>query len=114
MNEEKILERVNEHFQDMKETFEKNRDNTDCIKSSYFEDENYISVYYGNILYMLPSGKYYMPWCENQTENDIEEDYFFLEKLQNKLSDIGLWYESGEEDPLDIFICGHIEEGDEL
>ena len=112
MNEEEILESVNEHFEAMKETFEKNKDDTDCIKDN-FMDENYIAVYYDNILYMSPSGKYYMPWCTNQTEEDIEEDSFFWEQLESKLSDIGLWYESGEGDALDIFICGHME-GDDL
>ncbi len=52
-------------------------------------------------------------WNRVKTEEDIEEDSFFWEQLENKLSDIGLWYESGEGDALDIFICGHME-GDDL
>ena len=88
----------------MIKAFNKNKDDPDCIKTEY--DMKYIAVYYGNILSIVPSGKYYMPWTTNQTAEEEEADSAFWEEINILLDKQGLWIESGEGDALDLYICG--------
>ena len=105
----KVIEKAKEEAENMIEAFEASKDDEDCIKDS-FNNEQYIAVYYGNILDINPSGKYYTPWANsNVSEEEAEEDEEFWEEIERVLSEKGLWYESGEGDALDIYICGHIE-----
>lgn len=104
-----LVKSAQETAQDMISAFESNKDDEDCIKDS-FGDEKYIAVYYGNVLDLNPSGKYYAPWTTNQTEQDVDNDQLFWEEVESVLSASGLWVESGEGDALDIFVCGAYEE----
>ena len=61
------------------------------------------SHYLGWSIYINPSGKYYMPWCSNQTEEDVEEDSKFWEALEKVASKYGGYIQSGEGDPLDTY-----------
>jgi hypothetical protein len=108
--EKEIIDNANEIALDMINTFNLNKNDKDWIKEGFFEEEKYISVYYGNILGINPSGKYYTCWTTNQTEEDVNEDSLTWETIEEKLSELNLWVESGEGDALDIFICGNIEE----
>jgi hypothetical protein len=101
-----LIKSAQETAGDMISAYESNKDD-DCIKDS-FDDEKYIAVYYGNVLDLNPSGKYYMPWTSNQTEDDVDNDTVFWEEVEKVLSASDLWVESGEGDALDIFICGNI------
>lgn len=108
----KVSDKAKEEAENMIEAFEASKDDKDCIKDNYM-DENYIAVYYGNVLDINPSGKYYTPWANsNVTEEEANEDQEYWEVIESTLSEKGLWYESGEGDALDIFICGNMEEGE--
>lgn len=104
-----LVKSAQETAGDMIDVYNRDKDDTDCIKDS-FDDEKYITVYYGNVLDLNPSGKYYMPWCSNQTEEDVDNDTIFWEEVESVLSASDLWVESGEGNALDIFVCGAYEE----
>ena len=57
-----------ETVESMIKAFKASVDDEDCIK------DDYLAVYYGNILNIQPSGKYYMPWTTNQTEEDVNNN----------------------------------------
>ena len=63
----------------------------------------------GSVLSIMPSGKYYMPWCTNQTRSDETRDGAFQDALEAFLEDAGMWLESGEGDPCDLFACAHFD-----
>lgn len=71
------------------------------------EDEHgkYLCSYLGSIMDVFPSGKFYMPWTTNQTVRDIWQDRAFGEALEDVLEGYGIWVESGEGDPTELFIC---------
>ena len=73
MNQDEIIESAKETALSMIEIYNDYKDDKESINVNC-EDDKYISVYYGNILDIQPSGKYYMPWCTNQTEEDIDQD----------------------------------------
>lgn len=106
MSHDEIIESARESALSMIQIFEDYKDDKESIKSGMFEDEKYIAVYYGNILDLNPSGKYYTCWTSNQTDDDVENDSMFWEEVESILSEKGLWAESGEGDDLDVFICG--------
>lgn len=110
LNEQEIVESAKLHAQNMIEEYEENKFDKDYLNGGF--DGDYVCIYYGSILDMSPSGKYYMPWCSNQTEEDVDNDALFWETLEDELDSVNLWYESGEGDGLDIMICGEYE-GDE-
>ena len=60
-------------------------------------------VFLGTVFALAPSGKYYMPWTSNQTEEDVDEDSKFYEALDNVAEEHGMFIESGEGDPCDLF-----------
>ncbi len=59
----------------------------------------------GTVMSVLPSGKYYMPWCTNQTWRDEIKDSLFMEILEQVADGHDMWLESGEGDPCDLFVC---------
>lgn len=60
------------------------------------------SVYLGQMI--NPSGKFYMPWTTNQTDEGVEKDQAFWEKLEEEASAAGYSITSGEGDPTDTFV----------
>lgn len=72
------------------------------------EDEfgnKYLCDYLGSVMSVFPSGKFYMPWTSNQTIRDVWKDRAFAEALEDVLESYGMWLQSGEGDPTDLFIC---------
>lgn len=65
----------------------------------------------GTVFDLAPSGKYYMPWTSNQTDEDIDEDAKFYEALDDVAEANGMYIENGEDDPCDLFACMIIEGG---
>lgn len=62
-------------------------------------------VYIGSVFGIMPSGKYYMPWaCSNVTEEEANADEEYRELIEEEASARGLWLDSGEGDPCDIFV----------
>jgi hypothetical protein len=70
----------------------------------YEDDDPIETAYLGSIFRMVPSGKYYMPWCSNFTWAEGIADTRFWELLEEELPD-GYWIEAGEGCPTDIFLC---------
>jgi len=62
----------------------------------------------GSVFQLAPSGKYYMPWTTNQTEQDIEEDNTFYEALDEILDSMNMFLVPGEGDPCDLFAAKYI------
>ena len=87
-----------------------NNPNDDMIVDDDFNDCKYASLYVGSCLSIFPSGKFYMPWACSNIENVREAllDECYREALEKRLDSLGLWMESGEGDPLDIFFCKSI------
>ena len=94
--------------------------NWDEIEKALNEAEPFVNeygdvvrmVYVGTVFSLTPSGKYYMPWTSNQTQEDIEADSAWWEKVEAEAEERGLFFASGEGDPCDIFI-GRIEDTEE-
>lgn len=78
-----------------------------------YGDSRYKLVYIGSVMSLSPSGKYYMPWCSNFTEEEAEKDSLFFEALEAVASDNGGWIENGEDDPTDVFFCISLDEEEE-
>lgn len=66
-------------------------------------------VYLGSVMSIMPSGKYYMPWCTNQSRSDETRDAAYWEALEEAAEEHGMWIDGGEGDPTDLFACCHIE-----
>lgn len=64
----------------------------------------------GTVMSLTPSGKVYMPWSSNVSEEEAKRDEDFWDKLNEILSANGMFVFSGEGDPCDIFIGKVIEE----
>lgn len=62
---------------------------TDCFVNENDEIEG--RVYLGSVLNIFPSGKYYMPWCTNQTRSDVIKDECFNDALEEVASEHGLF-----------------------
>lgn len=69
--------------------------------------------YLGTVMSIYPSGKYYMPWCSNQSRADETRDECYGAALESALEDAGMWLESGDGDPCDLFACYHVDIGEE-
>jgi len=67
-------------------------------------EEPYECYYLGSVLNLAPSGKYYMPWCTNATEEDREKDADWYEALEYEADKRGWWVFFGEGDPTDLFL----------
>lgn len=100
---------ANDIVDEMIKVYNRDKDDEDCIVEGFYGDKS-ISVYYGNVLNINPSGKYYTCWTTNQTDEDVDEDTLVWDIIEKKLSMLGIWTEAGEGDALDIYICGGIEE----
>lgn len=89
-----------------------NNPDDDMIVDDEWNDVKYASLYIGSILSIMPSGKYYMPFACSNIENVREAllDECYQDALNEKLEELGLWCESGEGDPLDVFFCKLIDE----
>ena len=69
-------------------------------------------LFIGTVFTLTPSGKYYMPWSTNVTEEEANADEEWFEEVQSALSDIGLFLTSGEGNPCDMFVA-KVEENNE-
>lgn len=74
-----------------------------------FEGNKIGTEFLGSVFALAPSGKYYMPWTSNQTDEDITEDEKFYQALDDVAEANGMYIESGEGDPCDIFASITIE-----
>ena len=61
------------------------------------------SAFLGSVFALYPSGKYYMPWCTNQTIKDMVRDQAYNDALEEVAESNGMWITCGEGDPCDIF-----------
>jgi hypothetical protein len=85
--------------------------NLEKIKQQLNESESQIdidgnefkSVYLGTVFELTPSGKFYMPWCSNVTEEETLEDDEWYDEARYELLQIGAELENGEGDPCDLF-----------
>lgn len=59
--------------------------------------------YLGSVLTLTPSGKFYMPWTSNQTDEDELQDSVWYERLEAIAAMHGLSIENGDGDPCDLF-----------
>ena len=58
----------------------------------------------GTVFALFPSGKYYMPFaCSNVTLREAHRDEEFGRALDDVAEKYGMWIESGEGDPCDVF-----------
>ena len=60
-------------------------------------------VYLGSVMSLAPSGKFYMPWTTNQTNDDVDRDSRWFEALEKAATKFGGYVEHGEGDPTDLF-----------
>lgn len=63
------------------------------------------SSYLGSVLSLAPSGKFYMPWTTNQTEEDEYKDSAFYDALDSVAEEQGGYILNGEDDACDLFFC---------
>jgi len=61
--------------------------------------------YWGSIFNLVPSGKYYLPWCTNASEDEMEADEGWWAAAEEAAEDLGLWITLGEGDPTDVYVC---------
>ena len=78
-----------------------------------FDGDERCYFYLGSVMSLMPSGKYYMFWCTNQTWRDVVMDGLFMEILEEVADEHGGWIEGGEGDPTDLFFVTHVEEEEE-
>lgn len=69
-------------------------------------DEGIECKYCGTYMSIQPSGKYYMAFTSNQTEQDVELDEMFWDMVEALIP--AIWFESGEGDPCDVYAYRHI------
>lgn len=60
-------------------------------------------VFLGTVFRLFPSGKYYMPWSTNVTEDEAKKDEEYRELLEEEAEEHGFFVTAGEGDPCDIF-----------
>lgn len=77
--------------------------------NGYDDGEMIGQCYLGTVMGLLPSGKYCMPWCSNQTSHDEQRDSAYFEALEEVADENGMWIESGEGDPCDLYACVAVE-----
>lgn len=106
MSHDEIIESARDHASGMISEYEKYKDDKEYLKVDYCDDEGYICVYYGDILYLNPSGKFYTCWTTNQTDDDVENDQLFWDTINEIIEPLGLWVETGEGNACDVMICG--------
>ena len=63
------------------------------------------AIYFGSVLSLSPSGKFYAPWASgNVTEKEAEKDEEWFEELEAEAEKRGLYIASGEGDPTDLIV----------
>lgn len=70
-------------------------------------------LYLGTVFSLYPSGKFYMPWSTNVTEEEAEKDEEWREAVEAECEKLGVSFEHGEGDPCDLFIVEYRDEPDE-
>lgn len=98
---------VQAHFESFKADVEGIGENDWHDQPGEFGGDSYQSFFIGTVFSIFPSGKYYMPWTTNQTEEDVELDAEFKELVEEWLGERNMWLESGEGNPCDLFVCRH-------
>ena len=61
------------------------------------------SAYLGSVMSLTPSGKFYMPWTTNQTNDDVDRDSRWFEALEKAAIKFDGRVETGEDDPTDLY-----------
>lgn len=74
------------------------------------EDSFEVSIYIGSSLNIIPSGKFYMPWSTNVTEEEAAKDEEFMEAFEKVAAKHNMYQKSGEGDPLDWYLCRSYDE----
>lgn len=76
---------------------------SNCFYDKYECPDSIIaSTYLGSILHIFPSGKYYMPWCTNQTRSDVTKDTAFNEALEEIAEANGMYITGSDGDGCDL------------
>jgi len=71
-----------------------------------FGEDPCYGIFVGTCFNMTPSGKYYTPFANsNVTIKEALKDEIYQEVLEDILEEQGLWSQSGEGDPCDVFFC---------
>jgi hypothetical protein len=70
------------------------------------EDDDRVerAILIGTVFNLYPSGKFYMPWCSNFTEEEADKDSDWRDVVDEKLNELNLYMFSGEGDPCDLFV----------
>lgn len=88
----------------------KYRDHYSCCSDGELRGTCFI----GTVFSIMPSGKYYTPWaCSNVTELEALHDEGFTSALEEVAGEYGLYLESGEGDPCDLFFGKTFEEDED-
>jgi len=119
-----LKEKYHQRIMDMFD-WENIEDDVEDVKDVGFpmwENGSYKACYIGTVFNIFPSGKYYTPWwttnqtpkyytpswTTNETPKEVLKDRIFEEELEGILDDKDMWYESGVDDPTDIFFCKYL------
>lgn len=79
------------------------------------EEGNIIaSCFLGTVMNTAPSGKFYSFWCNNQTRSDVVKDQCFFDALDEVAEENGMWVDSGEGDPTDLFLRASVDSLDQV
>ena len=68
----------------------------------FMVDEPYMSMFLGSYMYLDPCGRYHHFLSPNGFTRNCER---FWENMESVAEELGMWIESGEGDPTDIFLC---------
>jgi hypothetical protein len=73
-------------------------------KNCYVNENDEIegTDYLGSVLNLYPSGKYYMPWCSNQTRFDVVRDSCFQEALEEVAGRYDMYITGSDGDGCDV------------
>ena len=80
---------------------------TDALTNCYFNqcnEEVMTSTFIGTVMSLFPSGKYYMPWCTNQTIKDKIRDSAFQKALEDVADEYDCYVTHSDSDPCDMLI----------
>ena len=108
---EKYLKEIEQSFlwSAIHENIEENHESIEPLNQhevEEFDDEPIYCVYVDSVFSLYPSGKYYMPFAHsNVTAKEALLDEVYREALDEILEKHGLFAQSGEGDPCDIFFC---------
>lgn len=106
-----------EYLEDIHTFFDWEGIKQECLNSleEDYENPNQLigACYLGSIMDLFPSGKYYMPWTSNQTEEDTFQDEIYGEALDTVANEYGLYISSGETDPTDVLAYLVVDKGEE-